>query len=142
MNVVRDNDIRHTLAQLSYDLAGLLRAAVAIHGLEYAVVRVLKRQVYIVEHLGLRGHGVYKLVGYLIGIAIEQAYPLYAVDSAEQIQKMGESVFAVEINAVGRDILRYEHKLLTPCSARVFASSTMLSSPRLWKAPRIDGIAQ
>ena len=25
---------------------------------------------------------------------------------------MGESVFSVEVNAVGRDILRYEHKLL------------------------------
>ena len=82
-----------------------------VHRLEDFIIRVLERQVYIMEHLGLGSHGVDKLVGYLIGIAIEQAYPLDAVDFAEQIQQMGESVFAVEINAVGRDILRDKHEL-------------------------------
>lgn len=82
------------LAQLAEEVAGLLSAAPAVHGLEHMVADVLDGNVQIFDDLRLVGDHVNELVADLIGVEIVQPDPMHALDGTELGQEPGQGYCA------------------------------------------------
>ena len=68
---------------------------------------MLDRYIDIPRDLALRGEEAYELVGDEFRITIHQPQPLY-LGLRQPFEKRGQPVRAVQIDAVPRDVLRYE----------------------------------
>ena len=96
------------------EVADLLPAAPAVHGLEHMVADVLDGNVQIFDDLRLVGDHLNELVADLIGIEIVQPDPMHVLDGTELGQELGQGALPVEVQAVAGDVLGHDDELFHP----------------------------
>ena len=82
--------------------------------MENLVGNMLQGQVYVFYDSVVDAHFRNKLVGDLVGVAVEQTEPLDLSLLCQTAQKLGELVFSVKIDTVASGVLSYDSQLLYP----------------------------
>ena len=76
-------DVRHRRPKPFDNRLQICAVRKPAHALQYTIRRMLYGHIYVVQHLRCRRHRLYELIGDLLGICIQQAYPLYALYGAQ-----------------------------------------------------------
>ena len=84
----------------------------SVHFRKYLIRNVLNGDIHIFEQSVIGFQLVYKVVGYLVGVAVKESYPRYLCLLAYLTDKLGELIFTVKVKTVSRGILSYKVKLL------------------------------
>jgi hypothetical protein len=104
---------------------------------------VLERHVDVLDQRFVGGDGVEQFLGDAVGIAVEEADPLFVRSrSGEAFEEHGEAVLEAEVLAVAGGVLADEVDFADAFGEEAVASLMTDSKRRLRKAPRYWGMTQ